>query len=91
MKQGAAGSGKDVRKGYLGHSEKLLDRVLLAIHTASHHNMRRDPGQVALFILIHWPACVVCAEQLILVPVSLSWHDLYGRKVQVSRLSRELG
>lgn len=69
LKKGAVSWAKDAGQGYLGHSEKLLDQVLLAVHTASHNNMRRDPGQVALLVFVHWPAGVVGAEQLVLVPV----------------------
>lgn len=76
LKQGAVSWGKDGGWGYLGHSEKLFDQVLLAIHTASHNSVRGDPGQVALLVFVHRPAGVVGAEQLILVPVSLLWQGL---------------
>lgn len=71
--------------GYLGHSENLPDQVLLAVHTASHNSVRRDLGQIAVLVLIHWSAGVVEAEQLELVSVSLIWEDLWREKVWVSQ------
>lgn len=70
---------------YLGLGEKLPDQVLVAAHTSGHDSMGRDAGQVALLILVYWLPGVVLAEELILVPVSLEWKVLWGRKAQRSQ------
>lgn len=79
-----AAGGKGGGWRYLSLVKKLPDQVLFATHTSSHDGMRRDLGQVALLIFVHWLPGVVPAEQLILVPVSLVCQVLWGRKAQRS-------
>lgn len=74
---------------YLGLVEKLPDQILFATRTSGHNSMRRDLGQVALLVFIHWLPGVVPAQKLILVPLRLLFQVIWGRKSQMTLLQVE--